>query len=174
MYINTAVNVYLISNLTTLEEKNIPEFNDDDLIVLFNTAFPLHFDKIKNHKKKWIFLRHAHQKKYHYHGTEELICNQEHYSRLFLVYFNAKSIVKINLLDIPYNIIFPDLLQDGRSFSTGYIGYKEIKKIFPTERIILINFTGTCPNGTSWDIENHNMSDEQNLYREENVEMQVW
>ena len=174
MYISTDMSVYLISNLTTLEEKNIPEFSDDDLIVLFSRAFPLHFDKIKNHKKKWIFLRHDDLKKYHYHGTEELICNREHYSRLFLVYFNFKSILAFNHLDIPYKIIAPELLQDGRSLSTGCIGYKEIKKILPTERIVLVNFTGTHPNGTLWDIKSHSMNDEQTFYGEENVEMQVW
>ncbi len=168
------MNVYLLSNLTTLEEKNIPEFSDDDLIVLFNAAFPLHFDKIKNHKKKWIFLRHAHRKKYQYWGAEELIYNREHYSKLFLVYYSPSSIAEFSTLGIPYTPITHKLLQDGRSLSTGCIGYKEIKKIFPAERIILVNFTGTRPDGTLWDITSHNISDEQTFYSEETVEMQVW
>jgi len=164
--------VYLISNYYKMKECNI-NINDDDLVILFNHSFPIKFNKIKNHKNKWIFIR-ANSKGYW--GFDELIKNHDLYKKVILIGERTNSIEKLKLNGIKFEIINTPNIESykkDKSPTSGFIGYLNIKDEYKIEDIILVNFTGKGSNGgDGWS--RHDYKFEQEYYKNKNIKTEIW
>jgi hypothetical protein len=165
--------VYLISNYYKIEESNI-KINNDDLVILFNHSFPIKFNKIKNHKNKWIFIR-ANPKSYW--GFDKLLENHNLYEKIILIGPpRTNSIEKLKLNGIKFeltNIPNVESYEKNKSPTSGFIGYLNIKNEYKLEDIILVNFTGESSNGgNGWS--GHDYKFEQEYYKNKNIKKEIW
>lgn len=79
----------LIGNNTELNEEDINKLNinSEDIIILFNSCYPIKFDKIKNHKNKILFVRglFRHNKLCSFHGIDSIIKYHEDFIKIIPV-----------------------------------------------------------------------------------------
>lgn len=163
--------VYIISNFINLEEKELEKIKENDLIVLFNHAFPLKFEKIRNHKNKWFFLR---ANKVDYWGSGILLKKYKIFSKIFLINKRQKYMEKLKNLKIDYDLIDEkDYKENQRPPTSGFIGFKRILKEFDLDDIILVNFTGHRSDGKA-PPKFHNYKFEQEYYKNIGVKMVKW
>lgn len=165
--------VYLISNYNKMKEGNIKNINDDDLIILFNHAYPLKFNKIKNHKNKWIFIRGNSKS---YWGFDNLVKNFNLYEKIFLIGERINDIEKLKSNGIKFELtkkLNIESYKKTKSPTSGFIGYLNIEDIFNRDDITLVNFIGHGSNGgNGW--YGHDYKFEQEYYKHKNIKIEIW
>lgn len=156
--------VILIGNNESITTKTIHELELDEnsLIILFNHHMPIKWEKIKNHKKKIVFLRYN---GYNYHG-ESLYRKNRNF------FIKACHLHQKYLLDEKQKIEFMNdneykSLGFGKiSPSSGICAYLFTMKYLYDEntKVYLIGFTLNYPTTTNFC---HSKNLELNFYQEE-------
>lgn len=171
-------NIYLISNDDSLTEKkinSIPILNND-IVVLFNHANPLKFQKIANHTNKWLFLRTG-DIELGYWGAEHIICDSKLvYQKLIFINTKQQYINLISKIYTNYTIISGSENRQSVKYplnkymTSGFIAFLYLKKMFDISKFVLVNFTGNGSLGKSgWS--QHDYVFEQNYYKANHIKM---
>lgn len=173
-------NIYLISNDKIKEDQiNKISIQSNDLIVLFNHAYPIKFLKIRDHTNKYLFLN-AHSTSFH--GYAEAIKYNQYYRKLFLhpgydtlgnikfnlVIENLEKIFDVTILS-PY--INMEIYPEGKRSTIGFIAFIWFQINYPNNPINLVNFTGVDDKGKPISRWKHDYDFEQKFYKKHNINM---
>ncbi len=173
------MNYFLIANNDQITDKTIENLpiKEKDIIILYNRQMPLKWNKIKEHKNKWLFLR---KMRIGFHGENLINKNKSLFNNIYLtgclpieyeILDDFKKKYKIenvyryvdNESDIKNFISF----DKGKYPQTGLISYIFIKSKYNYENIYLIGFTNDYKTGL-WS--GHSKKTEQEYFKKELLE----
>lgn len=149
------MNFFLIANNTTITSKTIEDLpiQKEDIIILYNWQFPLRWKKIKEHERKWLFLR---KKVNGWWGQTAFKKYKNKYQKIILASQNGISKKTLNSFKKKYGldnvVTFAKKRTDITSWvkfpkrvipQTGLISYIYVKTRYDElcDKIYLIGFT---------------------------------
>jgi hypothetical protein len=163
------MNIFLISNDPSLSLAKINQIaiNPQDIVCLFNHANPIKFNKILEHKQKYLFLRYHNNS---YWGLDQAIKYQKFYDKIIFINHNKES------LEQAKNILNTTIFINESEYSTntypnnkyptsGFVAYNYVLQI--CNNIFLVNFTGHGSRCEGWN--KHDYIFEQQYYKAKSV-----